>query len=183
MRPRRPVRWIDRQEEFEELCRSLSSEPVVGFDIETKLDCRTWCTAQFATRSGTAIVDMLAIPRKDPVRWFSENGRVVKVIHNASFERGVLGHHGLRIDRVFDTLLASRNLRGRGAPGGHNLSGVCRRELGFGLDKVHWNSDWVRRPLPAEQYFYAALDAEVLIDLYEIFVREIHARGDTVRYS
>jgi ribonuclease D len=44
---------------------------------------------------------------------------------------------------------------------------VCERELGVSLDKGEQTSDWGRRPLDAEQIRYAALDAEVLLGLFD----------------
>ncbi len=91
------------------------------------------------------------------------------IIHNASFERSILGPLGCRITAVFDTLRASRLLRGYRIPGGHSLGSVCRRELEIELDKRYQTSDWTRRPLSTAQLNYAAMDAEVLIDLYAVF--------------
>jgi ATP-dependent Lhr-like helicase len=44
---------------------------------------------------------------------------------------------------------------------------VSERELGLSLDKSEQTSDWSRRPLDADQVRYAALDAEILLELHE----------------
>ncbi|MBI4957193.1 MAG: hypothetical protein HY908_34590 [Myxococcales bacterium] len=90
----------------------------------------------------------------------------MKVIHNARFERRLLGSLGIELGGVFDTLEASRRLRGHEALGGHALAAVCERELGFTLDKSEQTSNWSRRPLSEAQLRYAALDAEVLLALH-----------------
>ena len=77
----------------------------------------------------------------------------------------ILGAAGLLIEGVVDTLLSSRRLRGRDAPGGHSLAAVCERELGLALDKSEQTSNWACRPLSPQQIAYAALDAEVLLRL------------------
>ena len=41
-----------------------------------------------------------------------------------------------------------------------------------GMMKTQQVSDWRRRPLTPEQVTYAALDAEVLVELYEVFKRD-----------
>ena len=51
--------------------------------------------------------------------------------------------------------------------GGHGLAMVCERELGVSLDKGEQTSNWSRRPLDADQLRYAALDAEVLLALFD----------------
>jgi ATP-dependent Lhr-like helicase len=94
----------------------------------------------------------------------------IKVIHNARFERRVLATVGITIEGVFDTLEASRRLRGKDALGGHSLAMVCERELGLVLDKAEQTSNWAHRPLDADQLRYAALDAEVLLALYDRLV-------------
>lgn len=75
------------------------------------------------------------------------------------------------IEGVVDTLQVSRRLRGAKLAGGHSLKAVCERELGLTLDKTEQVSDWSQRPLSARQQAYAALDAEVLLRLYEHFGR------------
>ena len=66
-------------------------------------------------------------------------------------------------------MTASRALRGYRVLGGHSLGSVCERELDRVLDKGEQTSDWTRRPLSASQVAYAALDAEVMLELYEVF--------------
>jgi ribonuclease D len=52
---------------------------------------------------------------------------------------------------------------------------VCERELGMVLDKSSQTSNWSQRPLDADQLKYAALDAEVLLALYERLVAALPA--------
>ena len=82
----------------------------------------------------------------------------------------MLQRSNISLANVFDTLVASRRIRGRLA-GGHSLAAVCRRELDKVLDKTQQVSDWTRRPLTDAQVAYAALDVEVLVQLYELFSR------------
>jgi ATP-dependent Lhr-like helicase len=105
---------------------------------------------------------------------------VIKVIHNATFERSVLGRHGIAIEGVVDTLKVSRRLRGMKLEGGHSLKSVCARELGVMLDKTEQVSDWSRRPLSERQVAYAALDAEVLLRLFEHFGRPQAGDGENL---
>jgi ribonuclease D len=169
-RPRRPVRFIWSAAEAWELLPACYESGIIGLDIETLMDCKTWCLSQIALPDFTAIVDMLAFDARRPIARLAEDGRIIKVAHNASFERSVLRKYGIGLENVFDTLVHSRRRRGE-VKGGHSLGAVCRRELGLTLDKSWWSSDWRRRPLPRPMYDYAALDAEVLLDLYRIFRR------------
>ena len=48
-----------------------------------------------------------------------------------------------------------------------SLRRVCARTIGVRLDKTQQCSDWARRPLEQKQFMYAALDAHVLLQVYE----------------
>src|SRR5690606_2894889 len=126
---------------------------------------------QLATPRETYLLDTLELSELDLLGELLEDASIIKVIHNAGFERSVLGRHGLALEGVVDTLSVSRRLRGRKIDGGHSLKSVCERELGVALDKSEQVSDWSQRPLTERQVAYAALDAEVLLALYEHFGR------------
>ena len=150
-----------------ELCQRLKGVDRIGLDVETTIHASPTrlCTVQLATDDQNWVIDTLAIAEVNLLKPLFESSSVMKIIHNAPFERGVLASHGIGINNVFDTLTASRRVRGR-QPDGHSLGIVCARELGLQLDKAMQKSDWTRRPLTRRHVDYAALDAEVLIDLY-----------------
>src|SRR5690606_39165330 len=132
----------------------------------TTLDTRTLCLIQLATANRTFLIDFLEVTDLQPLRPILESERITKIIHNAAFEREVLGRHGFGFNGVADTLTLSRRKHGLHAPGGHSLNAVVSRELERYLDKSQQASDWRSRPLSDAQVAYAALDAEVLLSLY-----------------
>ena len=134
---------------------------------------RDLCTVQLSTPTYNAIVDALAIRDLEPLARVFESSDVLKVIHNASFERSVLAKLNLALVNVFDTLTASRRIRGKRIDGGHGLAAVCERELGRAVDKTEQTSDWTRRPLSERQIAYAALDGEVLLELHATFAAQM----------
>lgn len=83
----------------------------------------------------------------DPLGAIFPREDIVKVVHNAPFERCILGEVGLELRGVFDSLKAVRHICGGKIKGGFGLASVCRRELGIELDKGEQSSDWSRRPL------------------------------------
>ena len=165
--PKNEIEWVDTPTALRSVLAELVSEEVVGLDVETALDFGTLCLVQIATRTRTYLIDPFAVGDLAPLREVMNAARPQKVIHNARFERRVLAAAGVALEGVFDTLEASRRVRGTDALGGHGLAIVCERELGVSLDKGEQTSNWSRRPLDADQLRYAALDAEVLLTLFD----------------
>lgn len=160
---RNPIHWIGDVESLRDVCAGLAHEPRIGLDVETTLRDRRLCLVQLANETDTWLIDPLSINDLSPLATLMADPNVVKIIHNASFEKSVLGQHGMTITPILDTLKQSRDIRGRKLEGGHALAVVCGRELGAPLDKGEQTSDWRRRPLTKAQIEYAALDAEILL--------------------
>ena len=169
--PRNPIEWIDTPGELALVCHALNQEPVIGLDVETTLEePRTLCTIQIGVRDRTWIIDALACTDLSAVKTVMENEAVEKIIHNALFEEHMMAKHDIRIRNIFDTLPTSRKkYKGKNIEGGHKLGEVCERELGIYMDKRLQTSDWTVRPLSDAQLAYAAIDAEVLVYLYDVF--------------
>ncbi len=165
VRPTSPVTWVDSAGALAALCQQLAKEPRIGLDVETTLTTRALCLVQVAWAGGVALIDAPNIEDLEPLATLLAESGVEKIIHNASFERSVLGRYGMTIEPVVDTLALSRSKRGRKIDGGHGLKAVCDRELGIVLDKAEQTSNWARRPLTPRQQAYAAVDAEVLLPL------------------
>ncbi len=169
--PRFPITWIDTYEEMARVCSKIASEPMVALDVETTLEePRKLCTIQLGIKGFSWIIDALAMDDLAPVKAIMENDQIEKVIHNAFFEEQMLGKHGIKIHNVFDTLHWSRRKHKKSVGLSHKLGDVCERELGIYLDKTNQTSDWTLRPLAPDQIQYAAIDVEVLVDLYPIFI-------------
>ncbi|MEZ4329859.1 MAG: DEAD/DEAH box helicase [Polyangiales bacterium] len=163
----RPLVWVHDVDELRAAVDVLMDEPMVALDVETTLSDRTLCLVQLAGRENTYLVDALAVPDLEALGTLLSNPRITKVIHYAAFERSVLGRHGFVIEPVVDTRDLSRARHGVDADGGHTLRQVCARELQLDLDKREQTSDWTQRPLSDRQVAYAALDAEVLLQLVD----------------
>ncbi|MFC1746251.1 hypothetical protein ACFL35_19825, partial [Candidatus Riflebacteria bacterium] len=171
VRPENPIKFIQELEVMERVLERVQKERVIGLDVETTIyeKPRKLCTVQIATRSENFIFDALVPGIVPGLAKILQGSKIIKVIHNAVFEKSVLKERGIEILNIFDTLTVSRKLRGSSSSGGHGLARVCERELGLFLDKNPQKSDWTRRPLSFKQLRYAALDAEILLKLFEIF--------------
>jgi len=164
---KRELVWIRTDEELSRAAGALLDESVIGLNVKTTLGSRSICLIQLAAAERTFLIDALDVPNIEELRPVLEGSTPRKVIHNARFEREVLGRFGLSLERVVDTLELSREKRGVDAAGGHGLRAVVERELGRDLDERLQTSDWSARPLSDAQVEYAALDAEVLLQLRE----------------
>jgi hypothetical protein len=164
-RPRQPIRRIADEKALAQVVSDLWSYDVIGVDVETTLRTQQPCLLQIACPAFTAVIDLQLIRDLTPLRELLAAAHINKAIHNAAFECRVLGSLDLPVRPVYDTLKLSRALGPTGVS--HRLADVCYREIRRQIDKSRQTSDWARRPLTQRQIEYAALDAEVLIPLYE----------------
>jgi ATP-dependent Lhr-like helicase len=169
-----PVVWVDTPEALRTAADELRTADLVGLDVETALDSATLCLLKLATAERTFLIDPFAVASLEPLRDVLTRPSPMKVIHGARRAIRVFASMGIELGGVFDTMEASRRARGRDAVGGHSLSAVCARDLGFTFDDGAHRSSWSRRPLSEEQLSYAALEAEVLIALHA----QLRTRGE-----
>ena len=167
--PTRPIHHVATDAALRAACDEFRRLPAIAFDVETTLYERELRLVQIGTPTASYVIDPLALDDLAPLADILEHQGIVKIIHNAAFERSVMATLNIAVVNVFDTLAASRRLRGKALAGGHSLAAVCARELNRQLDKTTQTSDWSRRPLSPAQLAYAALDVEVLIDLHRWF--------------
>ena len=167
-----PWFFIDQQRDFEAALNILFKVPYIGLDVETTLYKQSLSLVQIGYPEATFLIDPLALDIS-PLAQIFENHAIIKIIHNASFEKSVLGRNNIAIHNIIDTVTVSKKLRGRDAPGKHSLKAVCLREFGKEMDKTCQTSQWQNRPLSAAQLEYAALDAEILVHLYRKFFLSI----------
>ncbi|HJK91994.1 MAG: ATP-dependent helicase [Sandaracinus sp.] len=167
-KPRNPIQWVRSPDELAAIADKLHAEPFIALDVETTLTDQSLCLAQVGTPETNYLIDPFTVGDLAPLAAVLESDKVEKVIHNAQFEKTVLGKLGIGIENIYDTLTVSRRKYGPLAAG-HSLLAVVRRELDLVIDKRCQTSDWRRRPLDSAQVEYAALDVEVLWRLRSTF--------------
>jgi ATP-dependent Lhr-like helicase len=165
----RPLVWVRSEIDLIEAAEVLIREPIIGLDVETTIGTRALCLIQVAGQRATYLIDTLEVSDLTPLAPVFSSQDTIKLIHCAAFEREVLSRYGLDIGPVIDTRELSRGARGEVLDGGHSLRAICARELKVDVDKAEQLSDWTRRPLTESQINYAAVDAEVLLQLYDHF--------------
>ena len=169
LRPRNPVELVSAPRRLVELSAHLLGQPRLGLDVETEWRTQDLCVIQLATPSQTFVIDAVAMSDLAPLAPVMASPDVLKIIHNAAFERRVLRAADIELRAVYDTFRASERVSGRGK-GWNKLSAVCERHLGLPMDKSEQRSRWERRPLSSAQLDYAALDAEIMLPLYDVLI-------------
>ncbi|WP_115727415.1 HRDC domain-containing protein [Actinomyces culturomici] len=119
---------------------------------------------------GTFLIDTAALPDLSVLQKGLDE---VWLLHDAAQDLPNLRWTGLTCPALFDTELAAR-LVGLERFG---LAAVAEQVLGLGLVKDHQASDWSIRPLPKDWLRYAALDVELLTELYRRLGQRLHDLG------
>ena len=150
----------------------LRAAAAIGLDTETTgLDPHTTRVRllQLASPRASYVFDLFRLTPDElrPALDLLAAARPLKIAHNAKFDaKFLLRHYGVRVDGLFDTLLASQLISAGDENDRHGLEAVARRYLGLELDKAAQLSDWSGE-LTADQLEYAARDAAVVLPLRE----------------
>lgn len=122
------------------------------------------------TGAGIFLIDTMALP--DLTR-LAPAMQAPWILHAPGGDLLPLEEIGLRPASIFDTEVAARLLGSKS----FSLRGVCESFLGVTLEKTHQNEDWSLRPLPKDWLRYAALDVELLPDLYSLLSERLEKAG------
>ena len=112
--PRNEIRWVDTPAGLRTVSAELQAAEVVALDVETALDFGTLLLVQIATRHRTYLIDPFAVGDLGPLAAVLDAPTPRKIIHNARFERRVLGRVGIP---SFHPGQDARVPAQRGAPG------------------------------------------------------------------
>jgi ribonuclease D len=169
--PRAEVYLVETSEELEEAVATLAAgtgpfavdaERASGF----KYSQRAYLIQIFRAGSPIYLIDPSAIAPILDARPFSDLAKVLAtapwILHAASQDIPCLRELGLNAPALLDTELGSR-IAGLERVG---LGAVTEALLGLRLAKEHSAVDWSTRPLALDWLNYAALDVDVLFDLW-----------------
>ncbi len=157
---------------------AFANQPIIGLDTETFMDFSTrqnrLSLLQLASPTGEVIVvDALAAGFAE-TRELIENPSAMMAAHNARFDDGVLRQVGFEVAGMVDTLkLSRRTLRLKS----FSLASVSEHLFGLKLDKTYQLSNWRKRPLSREQLDYAALDAQIALQVFQELAERLDAKG------
>lgn len=149
---------------LEHAAEALRAEEYVGLDTETTglspRDGRIRLL-QLASAEHAFMVDLFEVSDLEPLKGLLENGPA-KILQNAKFDYAFLyAEYGIRLDPIFDTMLAAQLLGGGDQSPSYSLEALSERYLGRQVSKAEQTGDW-EGALSEEQLEYAAGDAAVL---------------------
>ena len=161
------IRYIDRQDKWEQAAETLSNQPILALDTESNSMYAYYdrlCLIQIAHPDGIIILDPLAVADLSSLGRILANPQTLKTIHGASYDlTSLYRQHQFRVENLFDTEIAARFL---GLPQ-TNLAAVIQTGLEISIAKnpALQRSDWSRRPLAPQALAYAADDVTHLAEL------------------
>jgi ribonuclease D len=167
--------WVADQATFESIVDELCTEPRYAIDTEFHRE-RTYypklALVQIGWRGRIVLVDPLAVDVRSMRRLFASPS--LAVFHAAQQDLDVLTHVcGAVPEHMFDTQIAAGFI-GYSTP---SLASLLQGELNVSASKGDRLTDWLRRPLTAEQQQYAANDVAHLLELHDRLVASLTARG------
>ena len=164
-KPRLPVHSVDSETSLSELAAALDGVQQVAIDAERASGFRYSQRAyliQIAVRDlGIWLVDPVA--DLDLTDLIAPLNSKTWLLHAATQDLPCLAELGFKPAGLIDTELTAR-IVGLERVG---LGSVCESLLEIELAKEHSAADWSQRPLTQEMLDYAALDVDVMFELWE----------------
>lgn len=165
----KPTEWRDdyMAGTFDQFFRWIVDMHSVEFDIETNVT--PWwydkkvITVQFGNAADQWVMQwsMLTDQQRQSIKEILESKKIEKLIHNALFECTVMLFNDIRVQNVYDTMLAEMVLNGGADLGAYGLDDCCFKYLDVILDKTE-QTTFGDNILTPNKVVYAAQDVKYL---------------------
>lgn len=180
--PRVPVHFVDKPIDLDQMVQKLSeSSGPIAIDAERasgfKYSQRAYLIQLKAVDTHIYLLDPTTDSEVVSGSSFQRLRDLLSkrqwILHAATQDLPCLAELGLNPAALFDTELAAR-LAGEPRVG---LGSLTENLLGFRLAKEHSAADWSTRPLPENWLNYAALDVDVLHELFDATTKLLTKQG------
>lgn len=174
----KPIEYIKKPEQLDELCSRIENAEWVAVDTEflrEKTYYPKFCLLQLATPDWVVCVDPIAI--KDLSKLFDAiyNPKITKVFHSCRQDLEIFYQLTGRVPSpIFDTQIAAP-LLGFSESTGYGM--LVSTFLNVNLNKAHTRADWSARPLSQDEIQYAADDVIYLCEIYQKMVSQLEKLG------
>lgn len=172
--------YIDNAADLQTLCKKLETSHFLTVDTEFVRE-RTYypqlALIQLGNHELSACIDPLAIDDLSPIKALFINESIPKVFHAASQDLEIFQLLFSALPTpIFDTQIVAAVL-GLGDQIGY--AKLAKEILNVDVDKTQTRTDWLRRPLSAQQIQYAEDDVRYLSQIYPILVQRLDDLGRT----
>lgn len=158
---------ITEDEALNQCCQLWESKSYLAIDTEfMRIDSFYPKVAlfQISDGSGNFLIDPLSINDWEKFKALMLAPEIIKIFHSCSEDLLVfIRQFGLLPSPIFDTQLANAFLN-QGF--GLSYQNMIAEQLGIDVPKGETRSNWLQRPLSAQQLDYAALDVAYLPEIY-----------------
>lgn len=166
--------WIDDNSDLEALILSIKANDEVAFDSEFERVNTFYpkpALFQLRVNDDYYLIDMKEISNHYVFMQILDN----IILHSGSEDLEILHNLNQRLPtHIFDTQVAA-SLCGFGLH--FSYQNIVKELLGVELSKAHSRSDWMQRPLSAEQIDYALEDVVYLPELKAILLTKLEEQG------
>jgi ribonuclease D len=165
---------IEDNQTLTQFCDKLINEPLLAIDTEFFRETSYFPhlgLIQIAGRDDIVCVDPLAFDAHDQLRRLFFNPEITKVLHSCSQDMEVLYQFfGELPTPIFDTQIAAAMLGYQDQIG---YAKLVAEMFDVELDKSQTRTNWLKRPLSAQQIEYAGEDVLYLLPMYEQFTQAL----------
>lgn len=176
LEPRRPYLLVETPDQLALAVSQLAQEQILAVDAERASGFRYSQRAylvQFATTEQIFLIDPTCFSGSEIEGLAKVVSSKTWLLHSATQDLPCLAELGILPTSIFDTELAAR-LCGAERFG---LSSIALELLDFEMAKEHSAADWSIRPLKEEMLVYAALDVDVMHELYQSLRQKLSDLG------
>lgn len=163
-----PSNLIATSEDFVELCNHIRESGLVAFDTEFVSE-NTYRPElgllQFATKTRSVAVDPLAVADLSPWWDIMADNQTQVVVHGGQAEIRFCLNQIQQPPCLLHDIQLAEGFRGRSYP--LSYSAIVQRVLGQTVDGSQTRTDWLRRPLSADQMKYALEDVDHVLEIFE----------------
>ena len=115
-----PWYYIDNDVLFARAMNIILQQAYISLDVETTLFDHRLCLIQIGCSDRSFLIDPFKVDFLGLAQVLS-HPNIPIIIHNATFERTVMGGYQIQIQNIVDTMRVSQKIYGMKCPGGHSL--------------------------------------------------------------
>lgn len=171
------TRYINSEAQLATSAPLLQAATQLALDLEFDSHSYAYgvniCLIQMGSEKDCFLIDPILISNLEPIFKVLEQDSLLKIMHSPGEDLRLLHSLNCFPKNLFDTEVVAKLLNYEKT----SLAYLLSSKLGIGMSKKQQRSNWLKRPLSAEQLEYAAADVAHLAELKTILSEEAKAKG------